>query len=80
MQFPKTTLLLLLSAMHTAEAFVVRPAAVSPATVRVMATEEEKKAAEAVFVPPAEETDDDDDDDILEKAESLGRGAAKVRH
>ena len=77
MQFPKTTVLIL-AAMQTAQAFVVRPAAV-PTSLRMMMASGDDKAAEAVFVPPAEEGDSDEDD-TLEKAESLGRGAAKVSY
>lgn len=40
--------------------------------------ETDEKTGESAFVP-LEEQDDDDDDDILQKAELLGRGAAKVR-
>jgi hypothetical protein len=55
-----------------------RAAALSPRISRLY--EEKKDATEAVFVPPTEEDSEASTDDIpLEAAESLGRGAAKVR-
>lgn len=66
----------------SSNAFVVRPIA-RPVLHATASTDSGDKAAasESVFVPLAEDESDDntdDDDDLLKKAESLGRGAAKV--
>ena len=81
MHFSKTLLSLLLAApaLYQANAFVVRPlAAGRTTTAQWRATEADDKAAEAVFVPPTDAENKDEEDDTLAKAESLGRGAAKV--
>lgn len=62
-------------------AFAPPNAAFSRQAVRLF--EEKKEATEAVFAPPPEESSIEADspaDPPLETVESLGRGAAKVRH
>lgn len=68
-----TSTLFLVSSLTSIHAFSVQPLA-SRATSCLWA--EENKASDAVFMPPVEESEEAD---LLEKAELLGRGAAKVR-
>ncbi len=49
------------------------------AVQRPLFAEVEDKASEAAFVPVEAETSESADDDIFAKAESLGKGSAKVR-
>ncbi|GAX22860.1 hypothetical protein FisN_24Lh147 [Fistulifera solaris] len=70
----------LLFATPCVSAFSVQPASLTrcskcTSTSRIWAEENQ----EAVFMPPAPAEDEDEDDDLLDKAELLGRGAAKVR-
>lgn len=55
------------------------PVAFRPALTTSLRAEESKEATESVFVPPPEAVADDTEAS-LETVESLGRGAAKVRH
>lgn len=83
MRFPTLAIALVLATPSIVDAFSVQPAAAltrcstsSSSTSRIWAEE----SKDAVFMPPAaDEGDDEEDDDLLDKAELLGRGAAKVR-
>lgn len=84
MRFPAATALLLVTPLTCISAFSVQsPVAQISRCSKAHATclwaeENSSKASDAVFMPQADQ-DDDEDDDLLDKAELLGRGAAKVR-
>ena len=84
MRFPTLATALVL-VTPSVGAFFVQPAALltsrysstAPTTSRMWAEE----SKDAVFMPPTSDEGDEEenDDDLLDKAELLGRGAAKVR-
>ena len=81
MQFCQSSLLLLaaLACASTTQAFVARPLAVTRTTPSIaLFAEDEKDAAEAAINVAPDEKSTEGEEDVLAKAESLGRGAAKV--
>ena len=71
----------MLLALAAVDAFQASPSFRPRSLVRVWAEEGKEAASESVFVPPSDDevAAASGDEEVLQKVESFGRGAAKVR-